>query len=61
MKDELEKVWLDASLAWRICASVHREFARGKDSLFNTRQADFLRHAEESMKKAKEVIERDEK
>lgn len=40
--------WKEAAIAWEVCASVHLRYAKGKDALFKTRQADFLRHAEEA-------------
>lgn len=36
--------WKEAVIAWSVCASIHREYAKGKDPLFKTRQADFVRH-----------------
>lgn len=36
--------WKEATIAWAVCASIHREFAKGKDPFFKTRQADFVRH-----------------
>ncbi len=38
--------WKEATIAWEVCASIHRQWAKGKDALFSTRQADFVRHAE---------------
>lgn len=43
--DELQG-WEEAAIAWEVCASVHRQWARGKDALFKTRQEEFIRHAE---------------
>ena len=43
--------WKEAAIAWEVCASIHREYAKGKDGLFKTRQADFVRHAEEARQK----------
>ena len=40
--------YLEAAVAWEVCASIHREFAKGRDGVFTTRQADFIRHAEEA-------------
>ena len=37
--------WKEAAIGWTVCASVHLEWAKGKDGVFKTRQADFLRHA----------------
>jgi hypothetical protein len=33
----------EATIAWACCALLHREYAKGKDALYTTRQADFLR------------------
>lgn len=38
--------WKEAAIAWEVCASIHREWAKGKDALYTTRQADFVKHAE---------------
>lgn len=40
--------WKEAAIAWEVCASIHREWAKGKDALFNTRQSDFTCRAEEA-------------
>ena len=37
--------WKEAAIAWNVCASLHERFAKGKDALFTTRQADYKRHA----------------
>lgn len=42
--------WKEATIAWEVCASVHRQWAIKKDALFTTRQADFVRHAEHARK-----------
>ena len=52
--------WLEAAVAWEVCASLHRKFCKGKDALFSTRQADYVRHAEDSRKKAQERPDADE-
>ena len=52
--------WLEAAIAWEVCASLHRKFCKGKDALFSTRQADYVRHAEDSRKKAQERPDADE-
>jgi len=44
--------WKEAAIAWNVCASIHREYAKGKDALFTTRQADFIRHHEAAREKA---------
>lgn len=44
----LMKGWKEAAIAWEVCASIHREYAKGKDALFTTRQADYTRHANEA-------------
>lgn len=45
--------WLEAAVAWEVCASIHREFAKGKDALFTRRQQDFVEHAAECRELAK--------
>ena len=37
--------WLEAAVAWEVCASLHRQYCKGKDALFTTRQSDFVKHA----------------
>jgi hypothetical protein len=36
--------WLEAAIAWSVCASIHEKYAKGKDALYSTRHADFLQH-----------------
>ncbi len=36
--------WKEAAIAWAVCASIHREYAKGKDPFFTTRQNDFTKH-----------------
>ena len=43
---EVPEGWKEATIAWEVCASIHREYAEKKDPFFTTRQADFIRHAE---------------
>ena len=43
---------IEAAIAWEVCASIHREYAKGKDGLFTTRQADFIKHADDARMKA---------
>lgn len=45
--------WLEAAIAWEVCASIHETFAKRKDALYTTRHGDFVAHAEESRRKAK--------
>jgi hypothetical protein len=47
--------WVEAAIAWAVCASIHRKYAKGKDPFFKTRQADFVRHAEDARQKLDEV------
>jgi hypothetical protein len=35
-----------------VCASIHQTYAKGKDGLFTTRQADFIKHADDARMKA---------
>lgn len=44
--------WLEAAVAWEVCASIHLRFAKGKDAFFKTRQGDFVKHAEDARNKA---------
>lgn len=44
--------WLEASIAWEVCASLHRQYCKGKDALFTTRQSDFVKHAENARGRA---------
>ena len=46
--------WLEAAVAWEVCASIHQQWAKGKDAVYSTRQADFQKHAEDARAKAKE-------
>lgn len=36
--------WKEATIAWRVCASLHRQYCKGRDPFFKTRQADFTKH-----------------
>ena len=49
--------WLEAAIAWEVCASLHREYAKGKDALFTTRQADFVKHANNARTIAAEPVD----
>ncbi len=44
--------WLEAAIAWEVCASIHETFAKGKDAVYKTRHGDFVRHADDSRRKA---------
>ena len=44
--------WLEAAIAWEVCASLHRQYCKGKDALFTTRQLDFVKHAENARGRA---------
>lgn len=46
--------WLEAAIAWEVCASIHRQWAKGKDAFYSTRQSDFQKHAEDARARAKE-------
>ena len=43
--------WKEAAIAWEVCASIHREYGKGKDPFFNTRQGDFVKHANDARAK----------
>lgn len=47
--------WKEAAIAWEVCASIHREYCKGKDPLFKTRRADFVKHAEDARTRALET------
>ncbi len=40
--------WKKAAIAWEVCASLHREYCKGKDPFYSTRQADFIKHADDA-------------
>ena len=40
--------WKEAAIAWEVWASIHREYGKGKDPFFNTRQGDFVKHANDA-------------
>lgn len=45
---QIPEGWKEASIAWEVCASIHRAYGKGKDPLFLTRQADFVKHANDA-------------
>lgn len=51
-----ESGWKEAAIAWNVCASIHREWAKGKDALYSTRQSDFIKHAEYARTKALSIL-----
>lgn len=51
-KSQDREGWKEAAIAWEVCASLHREYCKGKDPFYKTRQADFVKHAEVSREKA---------
>ena len=53
---ESENGWLEAAIAWEVCASLHRQYCKGKDALFTTRQSDFVKHAENARGRAWKVL-----
>lgn len=46
LKPAVSDGWKEAAIAWEVCASIHNQWAKGKDALFTTRQSDFVKHAE---------------
>lgn len=44
--------WMEAAIAWEVCASLHRQYCKGKDDLFTTRRSDFVKHAENARRLA---------
>lgn len=51
--------WKEATIAWEVCASIHREYAKKKDPFFTTRQADFVRHTEAARAAMRAHIQRE--
>jgi hypothetical protein len=50
--------WQDAAVAWSVCASIHREYAKGKDPFYKTRQRDYTRHENAARTMAKEEVKK---
>ena len=40
---QLANGWKEAATAWATCAAIHRDYAKGADPLYRTRQADFVK------------------
>jgi hypothetical protein len=61
--DEEAAGWKEVAIAWAVCASLHRKFGKGRDAVFKTRQADYVKHEQEARAKYLELTggERDEK
>ena len=55
-----ENPWLEAAVAWEVCASIHERYAKGKDAMYSTRRKDFLKHAEDARKMANVEVSGDE-
>ena len=51
LEDASKAGWREAAIAWRVCGSIHLQYARGKDALFTTRQADYQRHYDTALGK----------
>ena len=43
--------WKEAAIAWEVCTSIHEKWAKGKDTLYSTRHADFEKHADDARRK----------
>lgn len=52
-----ERGWLEAAIAWEVCASVHLQWAKGKDAVFTTRQGDYVRHGNDARIHAESIRE----
>jgi hypothetical protein len=48
---ELVEGWQEAVIAWAVCASIHRQFCKGRDPFFRTRQSDFVKHEKAAREK----------
>ena len=51
LRHEKDEGWKEAAIAWEVCASIHEKWAKGKDALYSTRHADFVKHAAEARAK----------
>lgn len=49
--------WKEATIAWSVCASIHREYGNGRDPFYKTRQADFVKHENEARAKYRELTD----
>lgn len=49
----------EAAIAWAVCASIHREYAKGRDPLYTTRQADYMKAHEAARTKAMRAAQED--
>jgi len=47
--------WREAAIAWSVCASLHERFAKGRDALYTTRQADYQKHLKNAQDKYEEL------
>lgn len=43
IRTNLEAARKEAVIAWSVCASIHREYGKGRDPLYSTRQGDFVK------------------
>lgn len=46
--NDIARGWGEAAVAWRVCASLHEQYAKGRDTLYATRQLDFYRHGDQA-------------
>jgi hypothetical protein len=47
--------WREATLAWSVCRSLHREYCKKRDPFYTTRQGDFERHEEAARAKMNQL------
>jgi len=43
LKEDAENGWKESVIAWTVSASIHKEYAKGKDPFYSTRQNDFIK------------------
>lgn len=57
MKEAAVEGWKEAAIAWSVCASIHEQYAKGKDPLYTTRHGDYEKHREDARNRHWELTE----